>query len=603
MKQLPRILIIDDDYGHMRGGKNPIRDDFCYPRRLRDITGDRPLKEVEEVPEPIAEVYFTSGQKVENGELKNDLEGTIEVVKNGWLKWPRWSLILLDLRFITGRLNEDGQPKGGKFDDNPEEYFGLKIFEQIANDSILCDIPVIILSSMDRADVEKKFSDCGARHFVDKNALNIETIKDSLHTIGLLEDDVIIGRSVPLLKCLREARKRAEFGNDNILVFGETGTGKELLAKYLHKNSPYKNNNFIKLNTQGVPETLIEDKLFGHNKGAYNGAISTEAGAAELANKSTLFIDEFGDVPSHVQSKLIDLLDKNTRTIQRLGSNENKKLNLQIVMATNRIDIINSGDFRADILSRAKVSKPIILPPLRERTEDIPILANYFLRKYETSIPGAEKRVIDKEAMDVLMKYDWPDNIRGLENVIEQAVSDYKGLRILTKNHIRLGIKTPTISDALDVTDSKPQKKLTPKSEIATVDELIALINEFEFDHTTPEQWQWKGEKLREAFIHLMERYLRAGLDATRKISFEIPDGEIQHTPAINFILGPKRGKGGKYSSTEAYAQILRMLLPPCTKNDIKPMITDPVVKEIYPKAEENRSTPKKSPFKKRTKK
>ena len=603
MKQLPRILIIDDDYGHMRGGRNPIREDFCYPRRLKDITGDGIP---EEVSEPIAEVYFTSGQKAENGELKNDLEGTIEVVKNGWLQWPRWSLMFLDLRFITGRLNDSGRPKGGKYDDNPEGYFGLKILTQIAQDRTLCNIPVIILSSMERDDVEKRFSELGARDFVDKTVLNVEKIKNYLHTFGLLEDDEIIGHSIPLLKCLREARQRAQYGNDNILVFGETGTGKELLAKYLHKNSPYSNNHFVKLNTQGVPETLIEDKLFGHKKGAFDSAASDEAGAAELANNSTLFIDEFGDISSRVQSKLVDLLDKNTRTIQRLGSNESKKLNLQIVMATNRIDIINSEDFRSDILSRAKVTKPIILPPLRERVEDIPLLANYFLKKYESRIPGAEKRIIDREgeALDALAEYEWPDNIRGLENVIEQAVREHPGLKILAKNHIKLERDHTFNKNKQDITESKPKDKIPQESGIATIDELITLIDEFEFDNMNKTQWQFKGDKLREAFICLMERYLRAGLDANRKISFENQEGKIQYKPAINAILGPKKRKKGKaaeYSPTEAYSEIKRMLLP-STKN-IEQVLTDPVVKEVFIKAKINRTSQKRSASKNCSKK
>ncbi len=588
MNKLPKILIIDDDYGHNRGGRNVDRDDFCVSRAIKDVTGDITP---EDIQNPIVEAVFYSGQINDAGFIKNDISGTLDAIKMGWRQWPRWALILLDLRFVTGKLNGKGIPVGNQNDDDPKYYFGLEILSMIANDPLLHDIPIIILSSMARQTVEKQFSELGVRDFIDKKDLTSKKLKLFLATYGLLEDDDIIGCSVPLLKCLRTARRRAQYGNDNILILGETGTGKELLAKYIHKQSPYCQNRFVKLNTQGVPDTLIEDKLFGHKKGAYNGANSEQPGAAELANNSTLFIDEFGDIPANIQSKLLDLIDKNIRTVQRLGSNDSKKLELQIVMATNRMDIMTSDNFRKDILYRAKITDPIILPPLRERREDIPLLAEFFLRKYENETHEAEHRDIDKEALHLLMDHDWPDNIRGLEQVIELAVSKYKGLKILSKNHISLAADSKAETTSKPVISQKLKRDIRSEDITLSINELIACINNFEFDDDNSIQWQWKGNDLREAFFHLMERYLRAGLEATRKINFEDPKGKIQHTPAINLILGPKKGKTGKkaeYNPTEAYAEIKRLLM--LKSKEVENLISDPVVKEIFEKAKKNRS-------------
>ncbi|MEM8550691.1 MAG: sigma 54-interacting transcriptional regulator, partial [Verrucomicrobiota bacterium] len=379
MSTLPRILVIDDVYGRMRDGRNRDRESFCVRLGLQDVTGDGTP---EEINHPVAEVVFLRGQVEEEGQVQNDLEGTLGQVRSGWAEWPRWALLLLDLHFKTGRIASGGEPVGSEHDRDPAHYFGLTILDHLWQDPSLRNIPVVLLSAMERNEIEARFAERGVLDFVDKNELDRDSLWGLLKQQGLIKDREIIGHALSLLQCLRAARRRAMQGDDNILILGETGTGKELLAEYVHKWSR-RPGRYETLFTQGVPETLIEDKLFGHVKGAFTDAKSDEAGAADLANQGTLFIDEFGDIPATIQNKLLRLLDKNVREAQRLGSREVQKLDLQVVMATNRLDILTASGFRNDLLSRAKVRNPVVLPPLRERLEDIPLLVNHFVRKFE----------------------------------------------------------------------------------------------------------------------------------------------------------------------------------------------------------------------------
>ncbi|MCP5102353.1 MAG: hypothetical protein GY950_03190, partial [bacterium] len=250
MKQLPRILIIDDVYG--KEGKERIN--FCLRNGLKD-----PDSQIE-IENPVAEAFFCRGQVERSGVVSNDLAGTLEFIRQGWLSPPRWALILLDLHFDTGDPEER----------DPGNYFGLKVLSEMHNAQELRDIPVIILSAMDRQVIEKQFADHGVFDFVDKNEINRERMSRLLFSHGLLEDDTSLGQSVSFLKSLREARRRAITGNENILLLGETGTGKELMAEYIHRQSG-REGDFKILFTQGVPETLIEAHLFGYGKGAFTG--------------------------------------------------------------------------------------------------------------------------------------------------------------------------------------------------------------------------------------------------------------------------------------------------------------------------------------------
>lgn len=571
MMAIPRIIVVDDQYGGARSdGRNRLRENFCLLAGIRDITGD---VQSEEQEDPVAEAVFCRGQVVEGGGVRNDIDGVLKAVRRGWDEWPRWAMLLLDLHFKTGRMGSDGEAAGAESDRRPEEYFGLAVLERLWSEARLRDLPIILLSSMQRSDIEHRFAsgDRSVAEFMDKSILDREHLAQALWNHGLIADDRIVGHSIPLLKCLREARSRAKLGNDTILLLGETGTGKELLARYVHEQSPRADRSYVTVYTQGVPETLVEDRLFGHERGAYSGATSAVPGAAEDANGGTLFIDEFGDVPAAVQSKLLRLLDKNIRETQRLGAREARKLDLQVVLATNRLALLSSGDFRQDLLYRAKADEPVVLPRLQDRSEDIPLLAEHFVRKYEAQFRdsiGAERREVAPDAMDLLCSHSWPGNIRQLERVIESAVYRWPKLRTLSAAHLSMPSVQRSTAERRPVQQSPTAGSPGPK-------ELVRLIDAASFDPAKPADWAGLAPDLREAFARAYAKLLRAALVATRKPTPAHPEGEIKVHPAMKLVTGDS-----KLTATKAADAIKRIL---SVDRDLQDeLLRDPVLAEAY---------------------
>jgi formate hydrogenlyase transcriptional activator len=264
-----------------------------------------------------------------------------------------------------------------------------------------------------------------------ENALafrQIEELKDKLAEEKLyLEDEIrteydfeeIVGDSQSLKRVLRDVETVAPT-DSTVLIQGESGTGKELIARAIHNLSGRRQRTFVKVNCAAIPTGLIESELFGHEKGAFTGAISQKIGRFELADKGTLFLDEIGDIPLELQPKLLRVLQE--REFERLGSTRTVKVDIRLVTATNRdlSQMIASREFREDLFYRLNVF-PITLPPLRERREDIPLLARYFTQKYARRMNrGIE--TIPSEAMEALTNWNWPGNVRELENLIERAV-------------------------------------------------------------------------------------------------------------------------------------------------------------------------------------
>jgi DNA-binding NtrC family response regulator len=206
--------------------------------------------------------------------------------------------------------------------------------------------------------------------------------------------------------------------NTTVLIEGETGTGKEQVARAIHQASTNRSGPMVAVNCAALPETLLESELFGHEKGAFTSAVSQRKGRFEMAQKGTIFLDEVGDVPPAMQAKLLRVLQE--RRIERVGGSDSIEVDVRVVAATNRPlqRLVKQGKFREDLFYRLNVVR-IELPPLRERTEDIPLLATYFIQKYAR--PGETAKPISSAAMQILMTYRWPGNIRELENVIERA--------------------------------------------------------------------------------------------------------------------------------------------------------------------------------------
>jgi formate hydrogenlyase transcriptional activator len=229
----------------------------------------------------------------------------------------------------------------------------------------------------------------------------------------------IIGESRALQAVLRQVDMVAPT-DSTVLIQGETGTGKELIARAIHQSSARRNGPFITLNCAAIPATLLESELFGYERGAFTGAVTQRIGRFEAANGGTLFLDEIGEIPPELQVKLLRVLQE--QEFERLGSTRTTRVNVRVIAATNRdlLQMIEEKQFRADLFYRLSVF-PIQLPPLRARREDIPLLVRHFVNKYAERM-NKPMDEIPPDVMDAIVAYDWPGNIRQLQNFVEHGV-------------------------------------------------------------------------------------------------------------------------------------------------------------------------------------
>jgi formate hydrogenlyase transcriptional activator len=266
----------------------------------------------------------------------------------------------------------------------------------------------------------------------------IDALKDKLAEEKLyLEEEIrnaynfeeIVGESAAIRSVLAQVELVAPAGT-TVLIQGETGTGKEVIARAVHNLSPRRERTFVKINCAAIPSGLLEAELFGHERGAFTGAINQKIGRFELADRGTLFLDEVGDIPLELQPKLLRVLQE--QEFERLGSNRTQRVDVRVVAATNRdlSKLVAERAFRSDLYYRLNVF-PVRIPALRERREDVPLLVRYFVQKFSRSL-NKTVEYVPAEAMDALANYGWPGNIRELENLIERAVllSPGKELRV-----------------------------------------------------------------------------------------------------------------------------------------------------------------------------
>src|ERR1700691_3705288 len=249
--------------------------------------------------------------------------------------------------------------------------------------------------------------------------LQIENValREEIDKASMFEQ--IVGASPPLRNVLSRVSKVAPT-DSSVMITGETGTGKELVARAIHKRSPRSSRAFVSVNCAAIPRDLIASELFGHEKGAFTGATQRRLGRFELAEKGTIFLDEVGELPAETQIALLRILQE--REFERIGGNGIIRTDVRVIAATNRDleSAIESGKFRSDLFYRLNVF-PVELPPLRNRTEDIPLLVTYFLNRYARKA-GRHFTTVDKKSLDLLQSYAWPGNIRELQNVIEGSV-------------------------------------------------------------------------------------------------------------------------------------------------------------------------------------
>lgn len=245
-------------------------------------------------------------------------------------------------------------------------------------------------------------------------------------------NELIIGNS-PAMQDVYKTIGRVAGSDATVLVTGETGTGKELVATILHRVSTYAHGPLIKVNCAALPETLLESELFGHEKGAFTGAINQRKGRFEMANKGTIFLDEVGEMSLATQKKLLRVLQE--REFERVGGSVSVKIDTRVIAATNKIlpQEIEAGRFREDLFYRLNVIS-VYLPPLRDRKDDIPLLVEYFVGKHRFRRDSAPAKV-SLGAINALMDYEWPGNVRELENLIERAIVLSQG-GVITEDHV-----------------------------------------------------------------------------------------------------------------------------------------------------------------------
>jgi two-component system, NtrC family, nitrogen regulation response regulator NtrX len=305
---------------------------------------------------------------------------------------------------------------------------------------------VIMMSGHGTIETAVKSTKLGAYDFIEKplslekvvvtveNALAMTRLKEENASLrGLvLQSHEMIGASASMLR-LKEQIRMVAPTNASVLITGENGTGKELVARSVHFHSLRRDKPFIEINCAAIPEELIESELFGHERGAFTGAVSQKKGKFDLADGGTLFLDEIGDMSLKTQAKVLRILQE--RKFERVGGTRTLEVDVRVVAATNKLleEEIRSGSFREDLFYRLNVV-PFKVPALRERRDDVPLLAGYFLDAF-CRREGRELKLIVPEAMEALQRYEWPGNVRELKNIVERLVIMTPGGTI-TKNHL-----------------------------------------------------------------------------------------------------------------------------------------------------------------------
>jgi two-component system, NtrC family, response regulator AtoC len=308
---------------------------------------------------------------------------------------------------------------------------GMELLRRVTGD--FPDVPVIVITAHGSVDsavaalkagafdyITKPFEQDELKKVIAKAARAHDLERQNLHAI-LNDGDrpPLVGDSQPM-RSIYEMVARVADSPSTVLITGESGTGKELIAKALHRGSSRRDRPLIKVNCAAIPKDLVESELFGYERGAFTGAVSSKPGRFELADGGTLFLDEIGEVPVEMQVKLLRAIQESE--FERVGGIKTLRVDVRLIAATNRDlkQLIAEGKFREDLYYRLAVV-PIVLPPLRDRREDIPLLVKHFIDKYDQRL-GKKVEGIEEEALQVLMGYAWPGNIRELENLMERSV-------------------------------------------------------------------------------------------------------------------------------------------------------------------------------------
>lgn len=586
---LPRLLIVDDLFGRTHPHRrNEERANLCGQYLLEDVTGDELGKgHSQKIKDPTAQVVFFRGQRptcsIVGDMVENDLEATLRIIRSGWDEVapgrPRWSLVLLDLSFHTGRVTEDsdrqamGMPEGREGDDAPENYFGLKILEAIRDK--FPDLPVVILSSKPREEVSREFTRKGALGFLPReDERSPELLREYIWRHGLIPDQTgeIAGYSKPLLLALRTAR-RAAINRQNVLIRGERGAGKELMARFIYRHGRKSQASpFVIVNSSTLSPSMYASELFGIEKRVATNVEGRE-GLIISANGGDLFFDEIGDMLPETQSGILRVLED--RQVMPVGSKLSYSVDVRFLSATN-IDIeakSAAGSFRSDLLDRLREGGTVILPTLRERKEDLPLLLEKFVREAEQANAVAMQRQIEPEAIEMICAYDWPGNIRQLRSCILSAINNHPDVEHLVPSHIQIPAAWSAPGRLPEF--AAPSDEAAHQTLDNNISALVKSLDGFAFDGLAPVQLAGMLSRIEGAYARLLGRYLRAAINATRQPIPENPDGKIRIHPAVKLMTGDSG-----LPATKA-ADIIKQILGISSEASTS-LLEDAVLKEAY---------------------
>ena len=368
---------------------------------------------------------------------------------------------------------------------------GLQLLEDLKAAGV--KTPIVLISGQANIETAVRATKLGALDFLEKplstekllvtvdNALRLTRLEDENRELRQrLGKHELIG-SGPAMKKLLAQIDRVAASETRVCILGETGTGKELVARAIHEKSPRHAGSFVTLNCAAVPAELIESELFGHEKGAFTGAATKHVGKFEQADSGTLFLDEIGDMPVAMQAKLLRVLEEGE--VERVGGDKPIRVNVRVLVATHRNleELVKQNAFRRDLFHRIYVF-PLPLPPLRERPEDFPALVEHFARQVAAQ-NGWKEKIFAEDAIAELRRYGWPGNVRELRNVVERLVL-LAGEGAITASEVRLVLPVSAGSPASDSATSSGSGTLAERTEQFEREVLLAEIRRHNFHMT-----------------------------------------------------------------------------------------------------------------------
>jgi DNA-binding NtrC family response regulator len=367
--------------------------------------------------------------------LRRDMGHTVTECKNASevravLRKESFDLLLLDMRMPE----VDGRPE--------IEDMGLQVIKEVSKLNL--DLDIIVITAYGTVSNAVEAMKLGAKDYltkpIDNNELKLRvkhllSHRELAEAYDTLVFENLVGKSEPMQQLFQRIRQVAAT-ESTVLIRGERGTGKELVAKAIHRLSPRRNNSLVIQGAPNLPKELVEAELFGSKRGAFTDGKTDRIGLIEAADQGTFFLDEIGDLPLELQAKFLRLLEE--KEVRRIGENESRKVDVRFIAATNHPleEMVRHGKFRADLLDRLDIAT-LHIPPLRQRKEDIPLLVTHFIEDFNRTM-GKHVKGIEPEALDYMQQYSWPGNVRELRTVIERAFIFLDGAR-LTRKDVQLG--------------------------------------------------------------------------------------------------------------------------------------------------------------------